>query len=167
MSLFDKFKKKEAETVQWPVLIGAAVNGTVIPMEQIPDEVFSAGVLGPCIGIEPEDGKICAPADGKIIQLADTLHAVGLQLAGGVEVLIHVGIDTVEMNGDGFRSMVKEGATVKAGTQLLEMDIAKVQAAGHPAAVITIVTNADDFASVEPVASGDIKACDTLFRVSK
>lgn len=153
--------------MQWPLSIGAAANGAVVPMEQIPDEVFSTGVLGTCIGIEPDDGIICAPADGKITQLADTLHAVGLQLAGGVEVLIHVGIDTVEMNGDGFRSMVKEGAVVKAGTQLLEMDLAKVRAAGHPTTVITVITNADEFASVSPAADGTVKCSEPLLLVRK
>lgn len=81
-------------------------------MKEIPDPTFSQGVLGVCCGIEPETGKVYSPMDGTIRQLADTLHAIGIE-AGGVELLIHVGIDTVGMNGDGFRSHIKEGQTVK------------------------------------------------------
>ena len=169
MSLFDKFKKsRKSETaITWPAAIGAAASGTVVPMEAIPDEVFSAGVLGTCIGIEPSEGKIYAPVDGKISQLADTLHAIGLETAGGIEVLIHVGIDTVDMNGDGFRGAVKEGAFVKAGDLLLTVDLDKIRAAEHAATVITVVTNSDDFSAVIPAASGEVSASDMLLQVNK
>ena len=135
-------------------------------MNQIPDEVFSAGVLGACCGIEPEEGRVYAPIDGKISQLADTLHAVGLE-AGGMEILIHVGVDTVDMNGDGFKSEVKPGQTVRKGNLLLTMDLAKIHEAGHPATVIMAVTNSDDFASVEEVASGVVQCGNEVLRVSK
>ena len=137
-----------------------------VPMNQIPDEVFSAGVLGTCCGIEPEEGRVYAPIDGKISQLADTLHAVGLE-AGGMEILIHVGVDTVDMNGDGFKSEVKPGQTVRKGDLLLTMDLAKIHEAGHPATVIMAVTNSDDFASVEEVASGVVQCGNEVLRVSK
>nr|WP_236946023.1 PTS glucose transporter subunit IIA [Enterocloster clostridioformis] len=81
-------------------------------MNEIPDEVFSTGVLGVCCGIDPSEGKVYAPVDGKISQLADTLHAVGIEV-GDVSILIHVGVDTVEMNGKGFTSAVKLGQAVK------------------------------------------------------
>lgn len=135
-------------------------------MNQIPDEVFSAGVLGACCGIEPEEGRVYAPIDGKISQLADTLHAVGLE-AGGMEILIHVGVDTVDMNGNGFKSEVKPGQTVRKGDLLLTMDLAKIHEAGHPATVIMAVTNSDDFASVEEVASGVVQCGNEVLRVSK
>lgn len=135
-------------------------------MNQIPDEVFSAGVLGACCGIEPEEGRVYAPIDSKISQLADTLHAVGLE-AGGMEILIHVGVDTVDMNGDGFKSEVKPGQTVRKGDLLLTMDLAKIHEAGHPATVIMAVTNSDDFASVEEVASGVVQCGNEVLRVSK
>lgn len=135
-------------------------------MNQIPDEVFSAGVLGTCCGIEPEEGRVYAPINGKISQLADTLHAVGLE-AGGMEILIHVGVDTVDMNGDGFKSEVKPGQTVRKGDLLLTMDLAKIHEVGHPATVIMAVTNSDDFASVEEVASGVVQCGNEALRVSK
>ena len=104
--------------------------------------------------------------DGKVTQLTDTLHAVGLE-AGGMEVLIHVGVDTVEMNGDGFTNAVKLNQNVKKGDLLLTMDLEKVRAAGHPTTIIMAVTNSDDFASVEVVGSGQLQPGDDLIRVSK
>lgn len=95
MGLFDKLKKKPESTVPapvtYPALLGAMAAGTFVSMAQIPDEVFSTGVLGACCGIDPKEGKVYAPIDGKIIQVADTLHAIGIN-AGDMEILIHVGI---------------------------------------------------------------------------
>lgn len=133
-------------------------------MQEIQDPVFSEGALGECIGVDPVDGKIVAPADGKIMHLADTLHAVGIQ-AGSVEILIHVGIDTVDMNGEGFQSKVKEGQSVQRGQELLHVDLQKIKEAGHPATVIMIVTNTEDFQIIEPAAHGNIKAGEPLMKV--
>ena len=102
--------------------------------------------------------------DGTISQLADTLHAVGIE-AGGVELLIHVGIDTVAMKGDGFRSHITEGQNVKKGDLLLTIDLDKIKAAGHPATIMVIVTNSDDLTSVEASASGKLKPGDPLMRL--
>ena len=166
MGLFDRFKKSEVEAVTFPAALGAPAKGIFVPMNQIPDEVFSTGVLGVCCGIDPENGNIYAPIGGKISQLADTLHAVGLE-AGGIEVLIHIGVDTVEMNGDGFRAGVKEGQTVKKGDLLLTVDLEKIKAAGHPNTVILAVTNSDSFAAVESVASGAMQPGEDVLRISK
>ena len=145
----------------FPDILGAVAQGTFVPMAEIPDPTFSQGVLGECCGVEPETGKVFSPMDGTISQLADTLHAVGIE-AEGVELLIHVGVDTVEMKGDGFRSHVREGQTVKKGDLLLTMDLEKIKAAGHPATIMVAVTNSDDLASVEAVASGQVKPGDQL-----
>lgn len=170
MAFLDFLKGKNASVppavISFPAGLGASVEGMFVPMDQIPDEVFSTGVLGTCCGIEPEEGKVYAPIDGKISQLADTLHAVGLE-AGGMEILIHVGVDTVDMNGDGFKSAVKLGQTVKKGDLLLTMDLAKIHEAGHPATVIMAVTNSDDFTSVEEVASGMVQCGIEVLRVNK
>lgn len=117
--------------------------------------MFSSGVLGKCCGIEPEEGRIVAPISGRVTQVADTLHAVGLE-AGGIELLIHVGVDTVEMNGRGFSGKVEVGQTVEKGQELLTVDLDQVRAAGHPATAILAVTNSDGFASVEEMASGRV-----------
>ena len=145
----------------FPDVLGSAAKGTFVPMEEIPDPTFSQGVLGICCGIEPETGKVYAPMDGTISQLADTLHAIGIE-AGGVELLIHVGIDTVAMKGEGFTSHVKEGQAVKKGELLLTMDLEKIKAAGHPATIMVIVTNSDDLTSVEAAASNKLMPGDQL-----
>lgn len=161
-----KNEKKETPPVPaaFPDVLGAVAQGMFVPMEEIPDPTFSQGVLGVCCGVEPENGKVFSPMDGTISQLADTLHAVGIE-AEGVELLIHVGIDTVEMKGDGFKSHVKEGQTVKKGDLLLTMDLEKIKTAGHPATIMVAVTNSDDLASVEAVASGQVKPGDQLMRL--
>lgn len=145
----------------FPSVLGAVAKGTVVPMAAIPDPTFSQGVLGVCCGVTPEEGRVYAPMDGTISQLADTLHALGME-AGGVELLIHVGVDTVNMNGDGFKSHVKVGQAVKKGDLLLTMDLEKIKKAGHPTTIIMAVTNSDDLASVEAAASGAVNAGDRL-----
>ncbi len=169
MGFLDFLKKKEdvKQAPVWPAIIGAECKGTVVPMENIPDEVFSQGILGQCIGIDPAEGKVFAPVDGEITQAPDSGHALGLMSIGGVEVLIHVGVDTVDMNGDGFTPRVKEGDKVKKGQLLLEMDLDKIAAAKHPAVVITVITNTDEFAAVEGVASGTVEPGADLLKVSK
>ena len=150
MGFFD-FLKKSAEPAApaapaFPVTLAADAKGTVVAMENIPDEVFAQGILGKCCGIDPTEGKIYAPADGEIT---------------------HVGVDTVEMKGDGFSPKVKEGDKVKKGDLLLEMDLDKIAAAAHPAVVITVVTNTDDFKDVEVVASGAVEPGADLIKISK
>ena len=147
--------------IAFPDALGSVAQGAFVPMEEIPDPTFSQGVLGVCCGINPETGKVYSPMDGKISQLAETLHAVGIE-AEGVELLIHVGIDTVEMKGDGFKSHVKEGQIIKKGDLLLTMDLEKIKAAGHPTTIMVAVTNSDDLTSVETVASGQLKPGDKL-----
>ena len=162
MGFFDFLKKSAAPAAPaapaFPLVLAADAKGAVVPMEQIPDEVFAQGILGQCCGIDPTEGKVYAPIDGEITQAPDS---------GDVEVLIHVGVDTVEMKGDGFSPKVKVGDKVKKGDLLLEMDLTKIAAAGHPAVVITVITNTDDFAGVEVVASGTVEPGADLIKISK
>ena len=130
MGLLDKLKKK-------PLILSASVKGTVVPMADIPDEVFSQDILGLCLGVDPAEGTIRAPFDGKITQLPDTFHAVGIQGSNGLEVLLHVGVDTVDMKGKGFTMLVKEGQKVKKGDHLMTMDLEVIKAAGRPTTIIT------------------------------
>ena len=149
------------------ITLSASAKGAAMPMEQVPDPVFNTGVLGVCCGIEPEEGKIYAPVDGTISALTDTKHAIGIDGAGGVEVLIHVGVNTVEMKGEGFENLVKEGDAVKKGQLLMTVDLEKVKAAGYPATVIMAVSNTDDFASVEFTANGSVTPGDDLMIASR
>lgn len=147
--------------------MAADAKGKVLKMDEVPDDVFSQGILGPCCGIEPVEGKVYAPVDGEVTQIADSKHAIGFSGPGEVEILIHVGVDTVDMNGDGFAPQVKVGDKVRKGQLVLTMDMAKIAAAGHPSTVITVVTNGDDFAGVDLVGTGDIEVGSELLKISK
>ena len=129
--------------------IALPTPGKVIPYTEIPDPTFASGALGQGIGVEPEEGVVFAPMDGEISSVADSKHAIGISGAEDQELLIHVGVDTVEMKGDGFRTFVEEGDKVKRGQKLMEFDIAKIKAAGHPDTVVVLLTNSDDYENVE------------------
>ena len=124
------------------------VRGNVIAREAIPDDTLASGILGDGVGIEPTDGLVVAPFDGTISSVADSRHAVAVE-AGGMELLIHVGVDTVNMKGDGFTCLVKEGDKVKTGQPLIRFDRAKIKAAGYSDTVAVLLTNSDDLEGVE------------------
>ena len=127
--------------------VTAPLSGRVIPMEEIPDQVFSQGILGEGVGIEPTGNVVVAPADATVCSvIEDSRHAVGLTLDNGAELLIHVGIDTVSMNGDGFQLHVKAGDRVHLGDKLITFDPEKIKAAGHPTTTAFLVTDPGDFA---------------------
>ena len=128
--------------------VKAPAMGAVIAREDIEDETFASGVLGDGVGIKPAAGYIVAPFDGEITSVADSKHAIGIASPSGMELLIHVGVDTVAMNGDGFDPQVAEGDQVKAGQLLLNFDIDKIKAANHPDTVVVLLTNADDYDDV-------------------
>lgn len=167
MALFDFLKGKEQQiAVAYPVVLEAVARGECVPMEQIPDPVFSTGVLGVCCGINPTEGKVYAPIDGKISQVMDTLHAVGIE-AGDIEILIHVGVDTVDMKGKGFTSEIEVGQKVKKGDLLLTMDLDEIHAAGHADTVILAVVNSDDFSVVDVIAEGEVKPGIGIMQINK
>ena len=155
--------KAETVTCQ-PGTVYAPVSGTAVPSEQIPDETFATGVLGRGVGIQPEEGVIVAPFDGEISSATDTHHAVGITSPDGMELLIHVGVDTVDMKGDGFDCFVQAGQKVKAGDRLITFDRAKIAAAGHPDMVAVLLTNADDYKELK-VRTGRCKALDVILQV--
>lgn len=143
----------------------APVAGKVIPLAEIPDPIFAGGILGDGVGIDPEVGEVCAPFDGTIASTTDTLHAIGLTGPGGVEMLIHVGIDTVNMKGEGFQLLVKMGDTVKAGQKLLTFDINKIREAGYSPVTAVLVANSTMFASCRPEKLGEISQQEPLITV--
>ena len=127
----------------------APIKGNVIPSAKIPDDTFAAGVLGEGVGIEPELGVVYAPFDGEISSTTDTKHAIGISSPDGMELLIHVGVNTVAMEGDGFELFCAEGDTVKAGQKLMTFSIDKIKAAGYSTTTAVLVTNSDDYAGLE------------------
>ncbi len=142
----------------------APVAGTVIPSQEIPDETFAAGVLGQGVGIHPANGLVVAPFDGEISSVTDTQHAVGITSPDGMELLIHVGVDTVAMNGDGFQCFVQEGQQVKAGDKLIAFDRDKIAAAHHPDIVVVLVTNSDDYENLT-IQTGSYQVLDKVIQV--
>ena len=123
----------------------APAKGEVIPYTEIPDETFATAVLGKGVGIKPEEDTVYAPMDGAISSVAETSHAVGISGSGDMELLIHVGVDTVKMNGDGFKALVKEGDTVKRGQKIMTFSREKIKAAGYSDIIAVLLTNSDDY----------------------
>lgn len=156
---------KETKAAE-PVLY-APVKGTIIARESIPDETFASGVLGDGVGIEPELGEVVAPFDGEISSVTDTRHAVGISGPAGMEVLIHVGVDTVKMKGEGFTLLVGEGDKVKAGQKLIRFDMAKIRAAGFCTTVAVLLTNSEDYKSFRVVKTGKTEQMEKLMEVGE
>ena len=152
------------ETLQDETIISPIV-GQAVALENVNDPVFSSGAMGQGIAVKPSQDVVYAPADAEVTIVFPTGHAYGLRTANGAEILIHVGIDTVSMNGEGFNQKVNQGDKVKAGDVLGTFDSAKIAAAGLDNTTMVIVTNTADFASVNPVASGSVAKGDAIIEV--
>ena len=146
--------------------VSSPLAGTVVPLEQVKDESFAKGMLGPGIGIEPADGLVVAPFDGKVTVAFPTGHAYGLKSASGVQVLIHIGMDTVKLDGKGFTPRVAKGDIVRRGDVLAEVDLDVIRAAGYETITPVVVTNKKKLGPVTPVASGQIQRGDALLDVA-
>lgn len=142
--------------------VAAPVKGEIVALDQVKDEVFSTGAMGKGVAVEPAEGKVYAPADGEITTFFPTGHAIGMTADNGVEILIHVGMDTVEMNGEGFTPKAKQGDHVKKGDLLLEFDIEKIKAAGHPVTTPIIITNTDAYADIIPTDAAAVSPGDDI-----
>ncbi|MCF2569701.1 PTS glucose transporter subunit IIA [Mediterraneibacter glycyrrhizinilyticus] len=159
--MFNLFRKKEKNNV-----IGSPVKGKAVPLKEVSDPTFAEEMLGKGAAVIPEDGKFYAPADGEIGMVFDTLHAVSMTTDFGAEILIHIGLDTVKMKGEGFTGHVKAGDHVKKGDLLLEVDLEKVKTAGYDTITPVLVCNTPDYASVEGIGSAQVNAGDDLIIVS-
>ena len=151
-------------TLQDETIISPIV-GQAVALSKVDDPVFSSGAMGQGIAVKPSEGVVYAPADAEVTIAFATGHAFGLKTANGAEILIHVGIDTVSMNGDGFEKKVAQGDKVKAGDVLGTFDSAKIAAAGLDDTTMVIVTNTADYASVTPVATGAVAKGDAIIEV--
>ena len=149
-------KTLSAETLQSPL------TGNLVKMENVPDQVFSSGALGQGMAVEPTEGKAFAPADAEVTTMFPTGHAIGLLTKKGTEILIHIGMDTVEMEGKGFTVHVAQGDKVKQGQLLIEFDIEAIKAAGHPIITPVIVTNTASYKEIKTVEGTVIKKGDDL-----
>ena len=143
-------------------ILKSPLEGELVALADVPDEVFSSGVLGKGIAVNPAVGKVCAPADAEVTTLFPTGHAVGMKTANGAEILIHIGMDTVKMNGGGFKTHVQQGDKVKQGQLLIEFDIDKIKQAGYPVITPVVVTNYADYKDIVPADGKNINQGDNL-----
>ena len=142
--------------------VAAPLAGTVIPLSEIPDPVFGKGIMGPGVGIIPSGNTVYAPANGMVVAAQPTGHAFGLVLDGGVELLVHVGIDTVKLKGEGFDVHVTKGQKVTAGTPLVTFDRKVIEDAGYSLVTPVIILNGKKFGSVSPTVEGVVAVGDPL-----
>lgn len=147
------------------VTVYAPLSGTVIPLSEVKDEAFSSGTLGQGAAVIPAEGKLYAPADGVIAAFFPTGHAVGIQTADGVEILIHVGMDTVSLNGKGFDKKVNQGDTVKKGDLILEFDLQVIEEAGLSAVTPVIITNPAGRSEIKATQAETVKPGDALLTI--
>ena len=143
----------------------APMSGNVIPVNEIPDDTFASGVLGNGVGIEPKEGVLVAPCDGVISTVAETKHAIGMEGPKGTELLMHIGIDTVRMNGDGFEVFVAENDKVVKGQKLVAFDIEKIKKAGFSTTTAVLVNNSDDYEAFQVVKTGNVEAGQEIIRL--
>ena len=137
------FNKKEKSLL-------AVADGRAIPLSEVPDEAFASGILGVGVAIEPSGGTVCSPIDGVIESITETGHAYTVHSDDGLDILVHIGIDTVTLGGKGFLPMVKEGYKVKAGDVIARADLEAIRAAGLSTATVVLITNPERLEKNEP-----------------
>ena len=174
--MFSFFKKKTAEAkIQMAPLeveegkeiICAPIEGEAVLCAEISDLTFKQEMLGKSIAIKPVVGKVYAPVDGKIEMLIDSLHAVSMTSLKGAEILIHVGIDTVELKGKHFNGHVKEGDMVKRGDLIMEFDLDAIKEAGYDMISPVIICNSDDYVDVERVTGKQVQVGETIMKLKR
>lgn len=156
---------ENTETNGKTITLYSHMNGTAVKLEDVEDDVFSQKILGEGAAVEPSEGKLYAPCDGKIDSVFDTKHAVNMVSDDGVEILLHIGIDTVKLGGQYFEAHVSDGEEVKKGDLLISFDMDKIKAAGYKVTTPLIIGNTDDYASVEPVAQNSVSAGDMILKI--
>ena len=160
-----KAEKQNASNSSDTTILYAHLNGTVVPLSEVEDEAFAAGILGEGIAIEPSEGKLYAPCDAKVEGVLDTKHAVNLVTESGCEILMHIGIDTVKLGGKYFETHVTEGQNVRKGDLLVSFDIQKIHEAGYKTTTPMVVCNSDDFNELKTLATGAIRAGEKIIEV--
>jgi len=167
MAVFQKISSLFGKSSPTAILLGAPLSGRLVSLSEVPDEVFSAKTLGDGFAIDVSDGVVVAPFDCEVSQVFRTGHALGLMGPGGLELLIHVGIDTVKMKGEGFFPKVKVGQKLRAGDLLLEFDLERVRSQAKSCVTPIVVTNMDLVEAMEIVASGSVSRGTPVLSVRK
>ncbi len=161
-SMLGLFKKKKKEH-----MLGAPVKGKAVPVTEVNDPTFGEGLLGDGVAVIPEEGKFYAPEDGTIDMVFDTLHAVSMTTDFGAEILIHIGLDTVKLKGEGFEGHVKSGDKVKKGQLLLTADLEKIKEAGYDIITPMVICNTAEYASVNAITGKSVNAGDDILNIEE
>ena len=141
------------------------MNGTVVPLENVEDEAFSSEVLGKGIAIEPIDGNLYSPCDGRVDMVFETNHAINIISQEGCEILLHIGIDTVKLCGKYFEAYVKDGSQVKKGDRLISFDLEAIKGEGYKVTTPMIICNTDDYTSVNAVTQTEISNGEKILEI--
>ena len=146
-------------------IITSPLTGKVIPLKNVKDDAFAQGALGNGIAIIPSEGKVVAPVDGTISVLFPTLHAIGITSDSGVELLIHIGLNTVQLNGEGFTAHIKQGDKVRKGQLLLDVDLKSIEKAGYSTETPIIISNTKDMLDILPTDKENVTRNDDIITV--
>lgn len=157
--------ENDNETVSKVEMLAAPVSGKVLSLKEVPDQTFAEELLGKGAAVDPTDGVVVSPVDGTIVHLFETKHAIAIKTESGMEILIHIGIDTVKMNGEGFKGFVKDGDVVKKGQKLVEFNLNLVKEKAVSPMTMLIVTNSENMKFVNTEKSGDVKTGEDLVKV--
>ncbi len=160
-------KEENASAILKRAEIGSPVKGKALKLSSIRDDAFASGVLGKGAAVLPEEGKVFAPADGEVTALFPTMHAIGIKTDEGAEILIHIGLDTVQLNGEGFEAAVSCGDRVKKGQLMIKFDKEWIEGKGYCLETPVIITNSDDFLDVVDMAQEKLEPGDSLLQVLK
>ena len=165
MGLFDKlFGKKEEIN---PNHVYAPMTSEAVAITEVPDPTFAEGMMGNGIAIKPTSGKVCSPVNGTVDMMFDTGHAVSLVSESGIEILIHVGLETVGLNGAPFKVHVKNGQKVRKGDVLMEADLAAIEAAGLPTITPVLICNTDDYTTFNTTIGKAVTNADVVIELGK
>ena len=159
--MFGLFKKKKEEKKDNSLRLVAPVNGKSLPLSEVPDPVFAQKMAGDGLAMDPADDIIVAPADGELTLVFNTKHAFAMTLDNGIELLVHIGIETVSLNGEGFEQLAEAGTKVKAGTPIIKVDREFVKSKNLPLITPVLITNPDKLKSITPVENVDTVAGET------
>ena len=161
--MFNFFKKAfgSKDNSSSELKLVAPVSGKAIPLSEVPDQVFAQKMAGDGMAIMPTDDTVVAPADGELTLLFGTKHAFAMTLENGVELLVHIGVDTVGLNGEGFEALAEQGQKIKAGTPIVKIDRDFITSKGLSLATPVLITNVSDVKSISPIENGDVIAGQT------
>lgn len=165
--MFKKLKEKLSKVDNKNIFIGSPIEGMAISIKEVNDPTFSEEMLGKGVAIIPSNGRVVAPVDGEISVLFETKHAVSIKSEQGIEILIHIGLDTVKLKGEAFTTYVKVGDKVKAGDLLIEFDIEKIKSSGYDITTPIVICNTLELSDVKENKIGKVNELDNIIEITK